>query len=300
MQESIELAKKSWELSHLQSLREEEERIAEEDASDDILLTYDRPELANKVILRRHSSTGMWEVCSPNKNSQPNKLTNLVVADSHNREVSTYKEQVREPHHIDSQSKRRYSSQMADGVKSESDCGMLSIVSSNKQKVKRRSPRSLHLGNQDVDHLKEQQNPKAAWRKKNMDPDYMPLPRRTSSGGSSAVKTSPCSKRRSIDRDLKSPRLCLSPTLPYTCKLPKSQSSGDTVGTNHIEISNSKFQNDDCIGSRTRQRITAQVQSKNQIVTTSGSTISSPSHSSESSPTVSHKYPTRHKMTGQS
>ena len=62
-QENIELAKKDWELTHLQSLRAEEERLAEEEA-EDVLLTYDRPETANKVILRRRPSTGTWEILS--------------------------------------------------------------------------------------------------------------------------------------------------------------------------------------------------------------------------------------------
>jgi E1A-binding protein p400 len=47
----IELAKKNWELSHLQSLREEEERLAEEEEFNSTVLTYDRPEAANKVYL---------------------------------------------------------------------------------------------------------------------------------------------------------------------------------------------------------------------------------------------------------
>lgn len=63
LQKNIELAKKDWELTHLQNLRAEEERLAEEEA-DDVLLTYDRPETANKVILRRRLSTGTWEILS--------------------------------------------------------------------------------------------------------------------------------------------------------------------------------------------------------------------------------------------
>ena len=63
LQRNIELAKKDWELTHLQNLRAEEERLAEEEA-DDVLLTYDRPETANKVILRRRPSTGTWEIFS--------------------------------------------------------------------------------------------------------------------------------------------------------------------------------------------------------------------------------------------
>lgn len=70
LQENIELAKKDWELSHLQALREEEEKIAEEEAVEDIPLTYDRPDLCNKVTLRR-SSTGMWKVCSSGQNHKP-------------------------------------------------------------------------------------------------------------------------------------------------------------------------------------------------------------------------------------
>lgn len=48
-------------------MREEEEKMAEEEDVDDSLLTYDRPDLCNKVTLRR-SSTGMWEVCSSGQN----------------------------------------------------------------------------------------------------------------------------------------------------------------------------------------------------------------------------------------
>ena len=69
-QESIKLAKKDWELSHLQNLRAEEERLAEQEA-EDVLLTYDRPETANKVILRRRPSTGTWEICFPDPQPQP-------------------------------------------------------------------------------------------------------------------------------------------------------------------------------------------------------------------------------------
>ena len=54
-------------MSHLQSLREQEEKIAEDGAVDDIPFTYDRPDLSNKVTLRR-SSTGLWKVCSSGHN----------------------------------------------------------------------------------------------------------------------------------------------------------------------------------------------------------------------------------------
>lgn len=64
------MAKKDWELSHLQSLREEEERLAEVE-DEDVLLTYDRPETANKVILRWRPSTSTWEICSPTTNHDP-------------------------------------------------------------------------------------------------------------------------------------------------------------------------------------------------------------------------------------
>jgi len=60
-QRDIEQAKKGWELSHLQSLKEEEERLADED-DDTIMLTYDRPEVANKVILRKKSAVDGWEI----------------------------------------------------------------------------------------------------------------------------------------------------------------------------------------------------------------------------------------------
>ena len=51
-QRDIELAKKNWELSHLQSLREEEERLAQEEEFNSIVLTYDRPEAASKVVAK--------------------------------------------------------------------------------------------------------------------------------------------------------------------------------------------------------------------------------------------------------
>ena len=63
LQRDIEQAKKGWELSHLQSLKEEEERLAEEEDSA-IMLTYDRPEVANKVILRKNPSVDGWEIVS--------------------------------------------------------------------------------------------------------------------------------------------------------------------------------------------------------------------------------------------
>ena len=52
----------------MQSLRQEEERLADEDTADDVLLSYDRPENSNKVTLRR-TSTGTWEVCFSNQTS---------------------------------------------------------------------------------------------------------------------------------------------------------------------------------------------------------------------------------------
>lgn len=60
----------------MQALREEEENIAEEGAVEDIPLTYDRPDLSNKVTLRR-SSTGSWKVCSSGQNPI-NKLGHSV------------------------------------------------------------------------------------------------------------------------------------------------------------------------------------------------------------------------------
>lgn len=57
------MAKKDWELSHLLSLREENEEVEEEEEVDGDHLTYDRPDQHNKVTLRR-SATGLWQVCS--------------------------------------------------------------------------------------------------------------------------------------------------------------------------------------------------------------------------------------------
>lgn len=80
-------------MSHLQTLREEEEeRIAEEGALDDVLFTYDRPELSNKVTLRR-SSTGLWKVCSSghnhssiNKHSNKGSPVNVIFTENESSE----------------------------------------------------------------------------------------------------------------------------------------------------------------------------------------------------------------------
>ena len=48
-------------MSHLQSLKEEEERLADEE-DNTVMLTYDRPEVANKVILRKKSAVDGWEI----------------------------------------------------------------------------------------------------------------------------------------------------------------------------------------------------------------------------------------------
>lgn len=50
-QRDIEQAKKNWELGHLQSLKEEEERLAEEEFNN-VMLTYDRPEAVGKVVAK--------------------------------------------------------------------------------------------------------------------------------------------------------------------------------------------------------------------------------------------------------
>lgn len=77
LQENIELAKRDWELTNLQALREEEEKIAEDETVEDVHLTYDRPDLCNKVTLRR-SSTGVWKVCSSGQNNRLNHSANAV------------------------------------------------------------------------------------------------------------------------------------------------------------------------------------------------------------------------------
>ena len=279
----------------MQSLREEEERMAEEDAEDDIVLSYDRPELANKVILRRHSSTGMWEVCSPSKNNQRSNKTKIAVnvtdTDSLDNEGSHSKEQAQEPHLINLQSRGEHSPHEADIVKSEKAYGMPNVVSSNDQTLMERSPRSLQFHSHIV-HLTEHQCHKPA-KEKNLEPDYHLLFERATNDVGSSIKCSPNSKRKTIDRDFKSPRMCLSPALANTHLFPRSQSSDDIVSSNQLlETSTSKPQSD-CIGFRTRQR------AKTQVLTSSSSSIDSPPQSHEGS-TISHKYPTRHKMTGQS
>lgn len=81
MQADIEQAKKDWELSHLQSLREQEERIArEEEEEEAMFLTYDRPEMVNKVVFRRRPSTGTWEVCPPSEVSRSDSKTAINEA----------------------------------------------------------------------------------------------------------------------------------------------------------------------------------------------------------------------------
>lgn len=72
-QENIELAKKDWELSHLLSLREEQDDITEEGVVEEVPLTYDRPTNNNKVTLH-HSVTGLWQVCSSGQKDGPKTI----------------------------------------------------------------------------------------------------------------------------------------------------------------------------------------------------------------------------------
>lgn len=272
----------------MQSLREEEERIAEEDAEDDIMLSYDRPELANKVILRRHSSTGMWEVCSPSKKSQHSNEMKISVSmtdtDSIDSEGSRSGEQVLETHAVNLQSRGDHNSLEGDEVEAGEADGMPSIASFSDQTLKRRSPGSLHFDSNDI-HVKGQQCHEAE-TEKNSETDHFLLEGVTSDCGS-PVNCSPASKRNSLDRDIK---LCLSPALSFSRK---SQSNNDRRNSNQVvESSTSKHQND-CVGFRTRQC------AKRQILSTSGNSVSFPSPSDKGS-TVSHKYPTRHKLTDQS
>ena len=258
MQESIEQAKKSWELSHLQSLREEEERIADEDVDDEMLLTYDRPEASNKVILRRHSSTGMWEVCSPSKISAMDRRTESnSIEDS---QASACEDQ----------------EQHVKGLIRERRTGNTTML--EEHFIKQISPRTVHIHNQEM--LVEEETHTTS----NIGKDIDTMKFEHGNGGSSG-------KLKRIERELKSPRICLSPAIPYTCKFPRSQSSCDVVESNELEH---KAEVDSCIGSRTRQRATTQVPSNNHIHYSS----QSPVHSSENSPAITHKYPTRHKMTG--
>ena len=77
----------------MQSLREEEERLAEEE-KDDVLLTYDRPEAANKVILRKGPS-GTWEICRspynpPSTKTSSSNVSNCVTStDQHCNHLET-------------------------------------------------------------------------------------------------------------------------------------------------------------------------------------------------------------------
>lgn len=84
----------------MQSLREEEERLAEEE-KDDILLTYDRPEAANKVILRK-GPTGIWEICHPCNPKPTSNASNLIAStDQHcnHLESGASKQPVKDRYH---------------------------------------------------------------------------------------------------------------------------------------------------------------------------------------------------------
>lgn len=258
----------------MQSLREEEERIAEEDAEDDIILSYDRPELANKVILRRHSSTGMWEVCSPSKNNQCSNEMKISVSvtdtDSNDSEGSHGKEQVQEPHITNLQSQGSHNSLEGDKAKP----GILNFGNFNDETLERSS------------RLQQCHKPAI---EKNLESNYQLLLEGATSDGGSPVNCSPTSRQKSLDRDLKPPQVCLSPALACTFP-PKIQSKVDHMSSNQIVESSTSKPQSDCIGFRTRQR------AKSQVLTTTNSSVSSPS---DKVSTVSHKYPTRHKVTGQ-
>ena len=276
----------------MQSLREEEERIAEEDAEDDIILSYDRPELANKVILRRHSSTGMWEVCSPSKNNQCSNEMKISVSmtdtDSIDSEGSHSRGQILESYTTNLQSQGHHSPLEDDEVESGEAYGTYNVASFGDQTLKERSPRSLQCESHDI-HLKGQQC-HTAGTEKNLESDYHLLLEGVTSDGGSPVNSSSTSKRKSLDRDF---RVCLSPALAYTCFSPRSQSNDDHRSSNKVVEGSTSNVQSDCIGFRTRQR------AKSQVLTTSGSSVRSRSQPDKGS-TVSHKYPTRHKVTDQS
>ena len=274
----------------MQSLREEEERIAEEDAEDDIMLSYDRPELANKVILRRHSSTGMWEVCSPSKKKQCSNEISVSVTDTDSTvsEGSHSGGQVDESYATNLQSQGNLISLEDDEAEPGEADGMSNVTSFSDQTLKARIPRSLQFESHDI-HVKGWQCHKAETETDLESDSHLLFDGMTSDGGNT-VNFSSTTRRKSLDRDFKQPRVCLSPALGFS---PRPQSNNDHGSSNQVvESYTSKLQND-CIGLRTRQR------AKTQVLTTSGSSVSSPSQPDKGS-TVSHKYPTRHKVTDQS
>lgn len=245
-----------------------EERVAEKDAEDDIILSYDRPELTNKVILRRHSSTGMWEVCSPNKSTQRSNETKSSVslkdANSSDSEGSCSRKQVPVSHLSDLQSRRNQFAQKDE----------LAIARSvNHLNLRERSPRLLRHDSHII-HLQEQQCCKATVVK-NLEFNHRLLLEKNASDGDSIVNCSQSSKRKTIDRDLISSQVTFSSAHAYL--FARSQSSDHFIGSNEIVASSAQG---DRVEVRTRPR------DKNQVVSTSGSSISSP-QSLEGS-TVSH------------
>ena len=101
-QRDIEQAKKNWELGHLQSLKEEEERLAEEEFNN-IMLTYDRPETVGKVVAKY----GLRRLTSNNRGSRPERK--MVPGQHSNKLVGSQRsfQNARNEHSIRNHSKSR-------------------------------------------------------------------------------------------------------------------------------------------------------------------------------------------------
>ena len=269
-QENIELAKKDWELSHLQSLREEEERLAEEEA-DDVLLTYDRPEMANKVILRRRPSTGTWEVCSPSPAHAP-PTSPTTSNDKSRRNERTL------PMHLKHMHKHQQDSHSDSNRVVSPPVGPRYLSSSksvnfDSQPVTpppaspqlRVSPRLVHAQSDMARHQSRSKPISKHHSPKSEDPDYTPeLSRQTSSGGT-------------IDVDYK----LQSPVRNENEELATLLSSKEAASPS-ASLDNS-VGDDDSISSRTRHRASQVAIAQLEL---------------EKSP--NHKYPTRLKLAGHS
>ncbi len=272
LQENIELAKKDWELSHLQSLREEEERLAEEEA-DEVMLTYDRPETANKVILRRRPSTGTWEVCSQGQ-EEPYDTESPLVVNSVTQNQSDVQaplpetwspEPVSTDHPISgsSDNKHRHRRKYRHSEGSTADSSRAASPGSPPAGTRRHSSRLTAAA-----HTSDSGNPsptKRELRQRHEDPEYKP----PGSGG----------KRKSPRVVPRKPATPSAPVVPLSNSAP----SLTMPASNHVVDS----EDEGSISSRTRHK-------SSPLVGSASFTTCSPQQESPN-----HKYPTRRKLTNQ-
>ncbi len=252
---------------------------------DDVMLTYDRPEASNKVILRRRPSTGTWEVFSESQATADeyseresliiNSISHSNHSDVHTSVPDTWSHEPTSTGRSISGSstgkKHRHRSELTEAI--------IDLSTSSSQAVSPRTPppsgtrrHSSRLAAAAHSSDSSLTSPtKRELRQRHEDPEYKPP-------GSGSKKE--CKSPRVVARKL---------TLPVVTLLSSSSAPFLTVPTNnHVHVKEEDEEDEGGIGSRTRQKFSSLVASS-----------SFPSASSQLEKSPNHKYPTRHKLPNQ-